>query len=292
MSIFKKGDGPKMNRRTINRLNISLVLLMGSLCTSALGQDSSRVEIKEEDLKEFAAAAGEYLIKLEGQDDALQLNAKSILNWTNPTRTTEKGAIYLWYRQGRPEVIASIFTYSYDNQIFYKHEFHSLATSKLTNSYENVAVWHPERAGVEFKPIPGAPVPGNSAVRRRLQAKLLARRFGASMEDRASGNIVLRLVSNPIATYEPTGGPCQSGAIFSMAYGTDPEVLLLIESRKPSSDQPPQWHYAFARYHYFALAGLLDGKEVWTADLELAHETKNRSTTELRDKVYISFRPR
>ena len=242
-------------------------------------------------LKKFTVAANEYSIfAASDKSKTFQLNSKPILNWNNPARFGENGGIYVWMKQGRPEVIGSIFTYNFNGEVRDKHEFHSLATEPIVARIEDESVWTPAKPGVEFKPIPRAPAPAKTLTRRKFQLRQLSRRFSGTLIDRNSGQVNLRLVPAPLIVYTPQNHNCKVGAIFSLAYGTDPEILLLLECRENGAGKLT-WQYAFARYHYFAVKGQLDNKEVYSVEMELSHARKVRSTTDLRDRTYISFAP-
>jgi hypothetical protein len=55
------------------------------------------------------------------------------------------------------------------------------------------------------------------------------------------------------------------GAIFVLAHGTNPEVLVLIEALGESLDTS-RWHCSFARLGSAELHVELDGHEVWKQD--------------------------
>lgn len=56
----------------------------------------------------------------------------------------------------------------------------------------------------------------------------------------------------------------QDGAIFALAYGTNPDLRPVIESRRAGA-APPAWHAAPARLGGGATALTLDGAGVYTA---------------------------
>ncbi len=48
--------------------------------------------------------------------------------------------------------------------------------------------------------------------------------------------------------------------------GTDPEVLLVIEARRPPGGGMPVWHHAFARFTDLDLSVRYKGTEVFATD--------------------------
>lgn len=280
------------NRAGLQSIVIALSYVAFSTSTIAQALAPTKSESAQKTvLEKFGKAAAEYTMVLPQSNATLSFRKKSILNWTNPTRQLENGAIYLWTHQGRPEIIGTVFTYSYKGSAREKHVFHSLATSKVEAKFEGQSIWHPKKPGVNFKVIPKAATPADSTLRRKIQLKALARRFTATMEDLRSGHEQLELVATPLASYKPEKGPCKAGAIFSFAQGTDPEVLLLIEARKEKKTEAVRWHYAFARFNFYKLSGSLDKQKVWSVEYEPRFKLKKRMSRELRDGVYVSFKP-
>jgi hypothetical protein len=73
----------------------------------------------------------------------------------------------------------------------------------------------------------------------------------------------MRLMTKPIYRYEDAAAGLEDGAIFSLANGTNPDVLLLIESRKTGGTAAPTWHYGVARMGGAVLVVNLDNQQVW-----------------------------
>jgi hypothetical protein len=124
--------------------------------------------------------------------------------------------------------------------------------------------WSPRGAPIKFKPIPNAPAPDATPQRRSRQLRELARRFTAR-EDVKDERCELRLMPTPIDRYEPSSADRADGAIFFFVFGTNPEVVLLVESDGTS------WRYAAARLTGAQVVTLsLDSAVVWEgAPLEM-----------------------
>ena len=69
------------------------------------------------------------------------------------------------------------------------------------------------------------------------------------------------MLSQPLVRYEPQDKQVQDGALFAFSLGTDPEAILLLESR--ATKEAFEWQYAFARFHYVELKATHQGREVW-----------------------------
>ena len=84
------------------------------------------------------------------------------------------GSVFVWTSHGRPEVIASIYKW-YSLTPHLGVELHSLASSPVQAVRDDEPEWVPNRAGVELKPIPGAPAPAGAVPQRLRQYLPLTR---------------------------------------------------------------------------------------------------------------------
>jgi hypothetical protein len=69
----------------------------------------------------------------------------------------------------------------------------------------------------------------------------------------------------------------EDGALFCFALGTDPEALLMLESR-PGKDGP-EWQFAFAPMTGFALNAFWKGTKIWTKPAEGNGSARSPSNT-------------
>jgi len=239
-------------------------------------------------LEDFKADAGEYVMRLESRPkEKLKLHDESLFHWGNPARNGEDGAVFVWLLDGRPEVIGSVFTYRYKDNIRRKHEYHSLAAGPLTAEYRGERVWAPKAAGITFQPVPDAPEPGATSRARLTQMKLLARDFSARMEDRSGQKSDLRLISQPLIRYEPQSKDVIDGALFSFSLGTDPEVILVLEARAGKGG--PVWQFAFARFHFITLTASYKNKDVWRAEPLPDIMSLELGSPKYQDSVYATY---
>jgi len=239
-------------------------------------------------LDDFKADAEELVFRLASRPgDKLALRSEPLLHWGNPARTGEDGAVFVWMLDGRPEVIASIFTYRLPTAIHRKHEYHSLAAGPLTAEFHGQRVWAPKAAGVTFRPLPDAPDPAPSGRNRLSQMKALAREFSARLEDMEGQKSDLRLIAQPLIRYEPKDKNILDGALFAFSIGTDPEVILLLEARTEKGQSV--WQYAFARYHYVHLWAAHKGQEVWHVDALPDITGLDIGSPRYQDSVYATY---
>jgi len=244
-----------------------------------------------EAIEGFKKGAAAYDIRLaDGANSRVALAPQPLLHWNNPARTSEDGAVFIWLQAGRPEVIGSIFTYKLA-EVRTKHEFQSLATVPLSARYGETLAWQAPAAGVTFRPIPGSPVPAESARLRTIQLKNLAREFSASLINERDEATPLRLLPQPLYRYDSEAKAVLDGAIFSFALGTDPEAILLLEARKEAGagDGSWRWEYAFARFHFDGVAASHRDKEVYRAQRDGSQLSTRLGDPASRDKIYVTF---
>jgi len=197
---------------------------------------------------------------LDDRGTKFQLQAEPVLRFTNPVGGSRDGAMFLWLGEAdRPAIAAQIY---WNPQQVWMEEFSSLSTSPLIAKSTDGRDWSTSQGGVSFKPLPDAPKPAETAERRLRQMRALAEGFSAEHFYKGRTWNKLRLLTKPFARYGKPGSDVQDGALFCFAHGTDPEVLLMLESR-PGQDGL-QWQYALAPMTGFAITTFWKGKEVWS----------------------------
>jgi hypothetical protein len=146
----------------------------------------------------------------------------------------------------------------------------SLATEAVELEFSDGLVWNSRKPGWAPRSLPGAPPPADSANQRLLQMKDLARRFSVTVHSVHNPNpLQLRLLPKPIDRYEHPASGVLDGALFALAFGTNPTVLLALEAGEdPRSG--PSWRYGFARQGSGEMFARLDDREVWTQPFALA----------------------
>lgn len=244
-------------------------------CTSVLAQvpaakpaaddqsDAARAARAAEITKK---AAEEYTITRGSDKQPLKFEPKSLLQWSNPVVGSIHGGVHIWTRNGRPEVVASIYKFS--SPLHHLGvEFHSLSLEPVSADRDGRAAWVVSTPGIEFKPIPGAPKPAETPTRRLAQMRALAKEFSATETTREeppkpSVQRDLRLLTQPIHRYASTDSEVLDGALFTFVLGTDTEIFLIIEARRTAEGY--EWQYAFARMNSIVFQALHRGREVWT----------------------------
>lgn len=179
------------------------------------------------------------------------------------------GLVFLWTDdRGRPAAVITVIANALKNpdqpgQRRVSHLLQSLSTDPLTALWRGQELWTPDQAGIEWKAVSDGSVPGDSSAKRLAQARSIARKFRSHSIDSRGGRWELRVLSKPMFEFEnQPKGSGQGGALFAFCEGTDPEVLLVVETLP--TDQGPRWHYAFAAFSNYELHASLAGQEVWS----------------------------
>jgi hypothetical protein len=251
------------------RLTLLLLLLVSAsaraeqrLATKTQPDDKTEAARAREAAAVTRKAAESYTITTGSTGTtALVLEPKSLLQWSNPVSGSFHGSVFVWTTHGRPEVVASIYKW-YSLTPHLGVELHSLASSPVTAMRAGQPEWTPNRAGVDVKPVPGAPEPAASPTQRLRQMRELAKEFTASETDRNGVTRELRLLTQPLYRYQSTDPAVLDGTLFTFAEGTDTEIIMLIEARR--GDHGFVWHYALARMNSVALRVFHHKREVWS----------------------------
>lgn len=221
----------------------------------------------------FLSLAKECRITAEGSEEPFELVEQPLLRWSQPIRGGDDGAVYLWLKDKRPAAIGTIFAWPHpDGDSVVAYEFHSLVATPLEARRRGSLFWSPKTGGISFKPVPEAQPPSDSEAKRNLQLRAIARRFRGATKTNEGVERALRLLPKPIYEYggatkeagASAGRAIPEGALFVLAQGTDPEVLILIEARR--QDDGDRWEYSCARFSDLATVVRIGDAEVWSVE--------------------------
>lgn len=227
----------------------------------------------------YRQVAARYEFILEDGQVAAEIEDKPIMSWTGQESGTVSGDVFVWIRNGRPEVVGCIGSLpgrGTDRGVF--HEFHSLTTAKSIATVDLLTgrKWSPKSAGIKPALVPDSKKPAATPARRLTQMRQIAREFEARMrvDSQASGKSgegfgkeKLRLLPSPLYRHEVESikkhATVVDGAIFTYVWprGTDPELILIVEAQK--TDEGLQYVYAPVRMTYRELWLDHKGKPVW-----------------------------
>jgi hypothetical protein len=269
----------------MNALTVTLLLLgaVGQQAGESTRPDQAAKGKSRQLLELHTSDAASFSIYRDvGRTQNLELKREPVYRWTNPTRVGgQTGEVFVWTFRGRPEVVGSIFSHPAENgQRLICHELHSLSLAVLVVDRQATEQWVPQAAGVDLKPVEGAPKPAGTPSLRLAQLRSVAREFtGKSMSDQ-NQTWELRLLPQPLYRYESTDPDVLDGALFTLvsSAGTDPEIILVLEARKLKSD--PQWVFGAARFSDMNLWLSHKNREVWSSirsdENTFYHDAKHR----------------
>lgn len=261
-----------------------IVFPTNSLCQTATTQNDAG-EVKDADAKKeqlqkerdlwtiyYAQQIPKYALYLESdQETPLKCISEPKLRYWNSVREgNNHGELFIWTRDGRCVLAGAILSYNvWTNVREVAHEFHSFSSDKILGKRDEYE-FQIKSPGVEFKPVPGAKPPAKSRALRMVQLRRMAKLFEASTLSKKEStlsnenvSLPLRALSQPIFRYE-TKEVSDDGAIFAYVTGTDPEVLVAIESQQ--TDDGPKWFYGAARFTDLPITLKFKNETVWEFD--------------------------
>jgi hypothetical protein len=189
-----------------------------------------------------------------------------LLFYEEPTRNNDRGSVWGWGRKGRPVALLELFRGAV-NRTSWTFAICNTSGGRLRARRADAPWWRENDSASELKDIPGAPAPAADALLRQRQMKLLAEKFTAhEFWDPDNTRYELRLLKRPLHTYRDEAGGVLDGGLFTLANGTNPEVMLFIEARvDPTNSSKAVWQYTVGRLAHAELHLEYDGKEVFEA---------------------------
>jgi hypothetical protein len=196
----------------------------------------------------------------------VELRKEPVMEWVNPARSNQQGAVFLWLRDGRPAALACIFAASRPElggcQIW--HELHALDPEKLVVKRDAYNQWKPQ-VGLARKELADAAAPAATPGARLVQMRRLAQEFAGHSVDNGGKRWELRLLPTPLYRYPAARTGVVDGALFALVStaGTDPEVLLVIEATETAGGL--RWGYACGRFSDWDLYVQRKDQEVYAS---------------------------
>jgi hypothetical protein len=191
---------------------------------------------------------------------------KPLLFYGDATRENDRGSVWGWGDKGRPVALLELFQGVNDRS---KWVFAVCNTSggKLRASRGGDPWWRENDSASELQDIPGAPAPSVEGPQRQRQLKQLAQKFtGHEFWDPNNSRFELRRLERPLHTYRDEGSGLLEGGLFTLANGTNPEIMLFVEARvNPKDKSKIVWQFTVGRSAHAELHLEYEGKEVFNA---------------------------
>ena len=229
------------------------------LVLSACAEDSPKaIAARKARLKAMQQTAERFKVQAgEGeQRKKVPLLEAPILRFDDPAREFHDATLWAWGEKGRPLCLLTIEQYG-DRSWF---ELIALSSQRFTAEAEALR-WEPRASSIELQPFPDASPVSDKAPQRLAQMKELLGQLAAHEVGRTGSRYELRLMPRPLHRYNDDKEKVADGAIFAFAYGTNPELLAVIEARgEPAS---ARWQIGFARCGTAEQHVLLKAKEIF-----------------------------
>jgi len=233
---------------------LSVTLLAAGAASLGWAQEAVPPQGKDESRGKLVRAAERFSLSV-ADGKALKMEAEPVLRWPNPTRDVPDGATFVWTLEGRPLAIGCVWRFR-----GLGFAFHSLSQEPIQATLGGREVWKCEKPGITLASFGDAPIPEKTAAARATQMRNLARRFNCRLVGEGKEN--LRLLTQPIYTCDLDGDKLTDLALFAYVQGTDPEVILMLETSAAAKGQ--EWRYALTRRTMAAVEADLDGKKIWS----------------------------
>ena len=245
-------------------VRILLPIVWGlALALSALAQQDGEKDDAKQRLAEMRRIAELFQVQ-DADKHEVPLIEEPLLRFNDPTREFHDGSLWGFGAKGRPACLLSMEQYG-GNWWF---EMIAL-TTEVGGEPESLTTdagplqWRPKSAGISLQPLDGAPRPAAEAPRRLIQMKDQLRRLTAYEVGHTGTRYELRLMPQPVYRYRDAVAPVHDGAIFAFAYGTNPELLAILEAHGPDL-KSSVWQIAFARCGSAEPHVLAGDKEIFT----------------------------
>jgi hypothetical protein len=246
------------------------VLSILSLVSVARAQETEKStdETRNSEQQARLRAAEEHVGQIDMQvgRERVKRVERPLLVYGDSARDNADGTLWAWGNSGRP--LAVLETYFNTKAGGQRANAITLTGRDLVVAKTPTAgstLWQPQQVQIEAVPFPDAPETSAKQAVRTRQLKELARRITAhEFWDPDNSRFELRLLVQPVHRYVDEDAQIHDGAMFVLAHGTNPEVLVLIEALGESIDTA-RWHCSLARLGSAEMHVAIDGKEVWTA---------------------------
>ena len=191
-----------------------------------------------------------------GDNPTWQVIPQALLKYNDPARRYLAGGVWRIGKSGRPKGLVVLELWpdgAGPRRGKLHHELSSFQSGGLELTSSTGISWRPRKSVLDFKPLSHVPRPAPTAKQRLRQMKQLAREF--AIEESYQGDVsVLRLLPRPIDRYEDPNAGIDDGAMFAFTYGTNPELVLLLEC------DGDEWQFALARLSWAELNVQRDGE--------------------------------
>ena len=214
-------------------------------------------------VKEASTHVSEFTVQrsAKGRLAPIEMFPKPLLIYGDAARNNDSGTLWAWGTSGRPVAFLELYR-NVGNGQPWAHALTLTSPELIQLKGPTVRQWTPKSSHFALKDFPDSPEVGDKPAVRLRQMKEITRRFEAhEFWDPNNSRFELRLLVQPVHRYQDESAKLTDGAVFVLAHGTNPEVLIQIEAH--ADEQSPRWRYSLVRLGSAELHVSLDGTEVW-----------------------------
>ena len=248
---------------------IFVMAVLGAFVSVADDKDTNK-ETAAKNLDWMKQYAQETQVTVLGKKEErkAELQAHAVLRYDDQVRRIPDGTMWVWTSNSRPVAFQKV-----EISLVVKCWvvcFTSLADEPIAAQWRDDRSYR-TRGTIAFREIPKAEPPADNAAARKFQLRSLARRFNARtlFNGSVDNTAEQRLLPKPIFEYSDPESKLPQGALFGMSgSGSNPEILLLIESRPVNAGQL-RWEFAPVRVTADGVILKIDDREVWSVQAQL-----------------------
>jgi hypothetical protein len=191
---------------------------------------------------------------------------KPLLYYGDSTRDNDRGSVWGWGQKGRPVALVELYQ-NISDRTKWVYAICNTSGKRLRASRGGEPWWRENDSASQLKDLPGAPAPAADSSQRQRQLKALAQKFtGHQFWDPDNSRYELRRLERPLRAYQDEAGGVLDGGLFTLANGTNPEIMLFVEVRTdPKDSSKATWQFAVGRLSHAELHLVYDGREVFDA---------------------------
>lgn len=227
-------------------------------------EDSPKKSEPSPAVREARAHMSEFTVDSSATDRTgpIEMLPNPLLTFGDATRNNEAGTLWAWGKSGRPVAFLELYR-NVGNGQPWAHALTLTSPELIQLKAPTGHRWTPKKSHFALKDVPDSPAVGSQPAVRLRQMKDISRRFEAhEFWDPNNSRFEMRLLVQPVHRYQHDATKLIDGAVFVLAHGTNPELLVQIEAQ--GTAQSPRWRYSLARLGSAEMHVLLDGREVWT----------------------------
>jgi hypothetical protein len=248
-------------------------LVTGLAATRSPADDGSPPEGSLEAMRALAEATQVTVATDEGETQA-ELKREPVFRYSDQVRGILDGTLWAWTVDGAPVAFQKIedLNSPLGGERRWTYCFTSVTAASVRVAWRDRDDFATRALPGRFQRLPEAPELAAAGPSRSRQFRAIARQFACTIQNDpvADNREEMRLLTRPLLEYECPELGVLAGAVFGMAFGTNPDLLLVIEVDSSAAGDP-EWRFAAARMTTGGLRLRWQEREVW-AD-EWVHPT-------------------